>query len=373
MHILQILPDLSGHGAGRSALDLAQELVRQGHESTVISAGGEQVARLTLRGSRHIEMPLHKVGLRSLRLVGRLRRLFLELQPDVIHVRDRLPGWLAWLAWRRLPAQGRPRLVTSVDRLYPGNVYSGILAAGERVVATSQFVADHLQTNFAKKLRNRPHVIYRGVNTREFDRSAPISGHWHLRLLNDYPQLEGKHWLLLPAPLTPENGHREFLHMLAALAAEREDVFGLLLGESEGSNRYARQLEQLALELGLSDKVLFLGARRDMREIYASAQVTYSLPTGPRPVDATVTEALAMNCPVVTYRGGASGEIVQQCFPRGLVARDDNRALVNATREILDRPHEIDFRGFSLEETAAQTLSLYRELCEPQLVLAKVD
>ena len=373
MHIVQILPELSSYRAGRSTLDLTQELVRQGHESTVISNGGEQVARLTLRGSRHIEMPLHKGGIGSLRLVGRLRRLFLELQPDVIHVRDRLPGWLVWLAWRRLPAQERPRLVTSVDRLYPRNFYSGILAAGEQVIAASQVVADYLQHNFAKKLQSLPRVIYRGVNTREFDRSAPISGHWQLRLLNDYPQLEGKYWLLLPAPLTPGNGHREFLQMLAALASEREDTFGLLVGDPEGSDKYARQLEKLALDLGLSDKVLFLGQRRDMREIYASAQVTYSLPARPLSDDATVTEALAMNCPVVTYRDGASGEIVQQCFPQGLVARDDIAALVNATLEILDRPREIDFTGFSLEETAEQTLSLYRELCGPAPALANID
>ena len=373
MRIVQILSDLSGHPAGRSTLDLAQELVRLGHELTVISGGGEQVARLTLRGSRHIEMPLHKGGLRSLRLVGRLRRLFLELQPDVIHVRDRLPAWLVWLAWRRLPAGSRPRLVTAVDRLYPNSFYSGILAVGERVIAASQLVADSLQANFSKKLLSTPRVIHRGVNTREFDRSAPISGHWHLRLLNDYPQLEGKYWLLLPAPLTPEGGQREFLQMLAALASEREDVFGLLVGDSESSGKYARHLEQLALQLGLSDKVLFLGQRRDMREIYASAQITYSLPAGPLSVDTTATEALAMNCPVVTYRDGASGEIVQQCFPQGLVNRNDISALVTTTLEVLDRPRQIDFRGFSLEETASQTLALYRELCEPTPTLATAD
>ncbi|WP_193164696.1 glycosyltransferase [Microbulbifer hainanensis] len=365
MRIVQILPELNGGAVEKGVLDFAHELVRNGHESVVISNGGELVSRLTLRGSRHIQLPVHKKPFWSLRLVRRLRRVLLELQPDIIQVGARVPARLTWLAWRGLSEQQRPRLVTTVHNTSGVGFYAGLAASVEQVIAASRPVADYLQSQFGKKLRRPPLVIHRGVNTREFDRSAPISGHWQLRLLNDYPQLEGKNWLLMPARLTPAQGQRTFLQMLAALAQERQDVFGLIVGSGDpGREKYARQLEQLALDLGLSDKVLFLGERRDMRELYASAQITYHLAEAAEPGGDTVAEALAMNCPAIAYRDSAPAEVLQQCFPQGLVERDGIDALLAASLEILQRPRAIDFTGFSLEETTAQTLTVYEDLCQ---------
>ncbi|SDZ86607.1 glycosyltransferase [Microbulbifer marinus] len=366
MKIVQVLPVLEADVTGKAALDFAHELVRLGHESIVISGGGELVARLTLRGSQHIEMPLHKNSLWSLRLAGRMRRLLQELQADVVHVGSYMPAWITLRAWRGMPEEQRPRLVTAAHTFYRRNFYNGILASGERVIATSRRVADQLQERCGHKLRTPPHVVYRGVNTREFDRGAPISGHWQNRLLNDYPQLEGKNWLLMPAPLSPENGQTIFLQLLAALARQREDVFGLVVGAAgQGGEKFARRLEQQAFDLGLSDKVLFLGERRDMRELYASSQITYQLAKSSDSCGMTAAEALAMNCPVISFVDGDAVEMLQQCFPQGLVERGSLDALVEASLQVLERPQKISFSGFSHEDTAAKTLAVYRDLLQP--------
>ncbi|MFC6632071.1 glycosyltransferase [Microbulbifer taiwanensis] len=365
MKVVQILSGLDAGAVEKAALDFAHELVRLGHESIVISNGGELVPRLTLRGSRHIQMSLHRKSLWSLRQVSRLRRLLQELQADVVHVRSRMPAWITWLAWRGMAEGNRPRLVTCVHGQYSEILYSGVMASGERVIAASRGVADYLQARYGKRLRRPPQVIYRGVNTREFDRDAPISGQWQLRLLNDYPQLEGRHWLLMPARLAPDNGQGTFLQLLAVIARQRDDVFGLVVGGADpGMEKYARKLEQQALDLGLSDRVLFLGERRDMRELYASSQITYALPGRPEVVSPVAAEALAMDCPVVTYADGASAEILQQCFTAGLVERGNLEALVQASLQILECPQPVSFNGLSHEDTAAQTLAVYRELCQ---------
>ena len=364
MRIVQMLSDMDPGEVSRCALDFAGELVRQGHESIVISNGGELVSRLTLRGSRHILMPLHKESLWSLRLVGRLRRLLAELQADIVHAHAPVPAWLARRALRKMPEDNHPRLVTGAHGFHARGFYGGNLACGERVIAVSQCVAEHLQKYCGKKLHGPPQVIQRGVNTREFDRNAPVSGQWQLRLLNNNPQLEGKHWLLMPAPLAPGMGQGVFLQMLAALARQRQDVFGLIIGASQaGEEKYARKLEKLALNLGLSDKVMFLGERRDMRELYGSSQITYNLAECTQPYCATAGEALAMGCPVVAYKGGSAGEVLQQCFPQGLVDQGNLDAMVETSVQILERPQSIHFHDLSHEDTAARTLALYRELC----------
>jgi len=366
MRIVQILPELNGGATDKAALDFACELVRLGHESIVISNGGELVSRFTLRGGRHFEMPVHKTSFWSRGPVARLRRLLRELQADVIQVHGRVPSRIAWRAWRGLPEGERPRLVSAVHSVEPNGFCSAALVAASQVIAASQRVADQLLAQFGKKLQCPPRVIQRGVNTRELDRSAPISGHWQLRLLNDYPQLEGRHWLMMAAPLCPGCGQDTFLQLLSALAQERGDVFGLIVGAAApGREKYARNLERQALDLGLSDKVLFLGERRDMRELYASARLCIQLCEGADAGGETAAEALAMHCPVIAYDDGAAAELLRRCFPQGMVARGDFDGLVGACLRALEQSQPIDFRGFSLGGTAAQTLALYEEICQP--------
>ncbi|WP_345551013.1 glycosyltransferase [Microbulbifer aestuariivivens] len=345
---------------GRATLELGQELVRLGHESIVVSAGGELKDRLVLRGSRHVDMPLDRRRVLALRLVRPLRRLLLELDVDVVHARAPLPAWLFHLAIRGLPEAQRPKFVTSAHRVYKGGLFNSVMAAGQQVMAVSEFVAAQLRSEFSKKLVSTPEIVPGGINTRELDRNAPVSGHWHQRLLNDFPQLEGRNWLLLPAPLAPGMGHQQFLEMLSALNRQRGDIFGLVVGEvPPGGDKYARKLEQLALDLDLSGRVLFMGPRRDMRELYASARITYCLNETPEAYGQTAAEALAMHCPVIGYDLGGMAELLQKHFPLGLVHPGDPESLLRVTLAVLDGPVQVESSGLSLESMSQQVLSLY--------------
>ena len=46
MHIAQLLPELDFGGVERGTVDLANELIDQSHQSSVVSAGGKLVAEL---------------------------------------------------------------------------------------------------------------------------------------------------------------------------------------------------------------------------------------------------------------------------------------------------------------------------------------
>ncbi|MBM2830312.1 MAG: glycosyl transferase group 1, partial [Gammaproteobacteria bacterium] len=52
--VVQTLPALDVGGVERGTLEVAAELVRKGHRSIVISAGGRLVDRLIKDGSEHI-------------------------------------------------------------------------------------------------------------------------------------------------------------------------------------------------------------------------------------------------------------------------------------------------------------------------------
>ena len=103
MKVLQILPELHAGGVECSVLEIARHLVQQGHEALVVSHGGRLVAGLEAFGARHIAMPVHRKRLSSVFQVARLRRLLALERPDLLHLQSRVPGWIGWLAWRKLP------------------------------------------------------------------------------------------------------------------------------------------------------------------------------------------------------------------------------------------------------------------------------
>ena len=72
---------------------------------------------------------------------------------DIVHARSRAPAWSAWSAAR---ATGR-HFVTTFHNAYDAGLplkrwYNSVMARGERVIAISEFVAEHA----AERLRRRP-------------------------------------------------------------------------------------------------------------------------------------------------------------------------------------------------------------------------
>ena len=144
MKVLQILPAMNAGGVERGTLEVAAHLVKYGHEALVVSSGGRMVSALEALGARHFTLPVHRKNPLSLRQVRPLRQLLEKQRPDIVHIRSRVPGWLAWLAWRGMDPATRPRLVSTVHGFYSVNRYSAIMTKGERVIAVSDSIRDYI-------------------------------------------------------------------------------------------------------------------------------------------------------------------------------------------------------------------------------------
>ncbi|WGL15990.1 glycosyltransferase family 4 protein [Microbulbifer bruguierae] len=367
MKVIQLVPSLNAGGVERGTLDLARALVKAGHESIVVSSGGHMVAQLEMEGSCHIALPVHKKSLASLWQVRPLRRLIRELQPDILHVRSRVPAWLTYLAWKKLDPRTRPRLVSTAHGLYSVNRYSAIMASAEQVIAISECVKAYLEGNYAKHLRAEPEVIYRGVDTTEFSSAVPPKADWLETTTRKFPALCGRRWLLLPGRLTRWKGQEDFIHMVAALLRERDDVQGVIVGGVEKNKaHYEAELRMLASALGVADRITFTGHRSDIREWYRHAALVYNLSKKPEPFGRTVIEAAAMGVPIIGYDIGGPAESLRACFPQGLVENGNRAQLLAKTRELLDNRQGSRLGGeFTLQELAQRTLSLYQRLLSP--------
>jgi len=95
-----MLPALESGGVEKGTLEVGNYLVRNGHRSIVISAGGRLVAQLEREGSEHIAWPVGAKRLSTLGYIWRVRELLAREKPDILHLRSRLPAWIGekWLS-----------------------------------------------------------------------------------------------------------------------------------------------------------------------------------------------------------------------------------------------------------------------------------
>lgn len=364
MKVLQTLPELNSGGVERGTLEVAEYLVKNGHEALVVSNGGRQVEALEKLGGRHIAMPVHKKSPATLFQVGAFRALLEKEKPDILHIRSRAPGWVAWLAWRKMNPATRPRLVSTVHGFYSVNPYSAIMTKGERVIAVSNSIKDYILKNYPKTPSEKITVIHRGVSSEQFPRGYQPDALWLEKWKNDFPELAEKVVLLLPGRITRWKGQEDFIRVVAGLKQRGHAVHGLIVGETHPKKReFETELRHLASGLGVDSDISFLGHRGDIRDVMAVSDVVYSLSLDPEAFGRVSLEAMSIGKPVIAYSHGGVKEQLAAIFPDGLVEVGDVNSVIGLTADVLNRKSQPGSIGeFSLEKMLSATLGVYREV-----------
>jgi len=366
MRILQALPALHSGGVERGTVEFARQLAHLGHSSYVVSSGGPLADMLEQEGSTHITMPIHRKSLASFGQILPMVRLLKEVQPDILHVRSRMPAWIIHLALKALDKQQRPAVITSFHGMYSVNPYSAVMTKADHSIAVSNCVKDYVINNFSVP-EQKITVIQRGVDVNYF-RKRPPSEQWHQDLLLSYPHLRNKRILMMPGRITRWKGQIQFLEVMAELiqtapvSPNKPPCHGVIVGGAEpGKEHFLEELTQLRNQLGLQHHVSFLGQRSDMAELYQLADLVCHLSTKPEPFGRTVTEALASGTPVAAFNRGGAAETLQACFREGLVTPDDVSGFAQTAHHLLSHNQhtiKIPYR-FKLQAQTDTTLSVY--------------
>ena len=336
MKVIQILPELNAGGVERGTLEVGKYLTDLGHESIVISNGGRLVEPLESEGSRHITLPVHQKRLSSRKQVTVLRKLFEQERPDILHLRSRLPAWLAWLAWRKMDPLTRPRLVTTVHGMYSVHIYSKIMTRGEAVICVSNSVKDYVLKNYPDVPKKKLTVIHRGVDPAQFPYGFQPTADWLDQWQQDYSQLNGKYVITLPGRITRWKGPLDFIKVIATLKAQGIPVHGLLVGDPHPKKLDFLEEVKTAIQVtGLSNDITLVGHRSDLREIMAISDVVVSLSSEPEAFGRVSLEALSLKKPVAGYDHGGVHEQLSRILPEGRVSVGDTDAMAT----LLERWH----------------------------------
>ncbi len=141
--------------------------------------------------------------------------------------------------------------------------------------------------------------------------------------------------------LVPWKGQDVFLRALGRLSEAIPALKGLVVGAPGASRReksYARRLRALAQRLGLADRVLFTGFRRDIPAVLAASDVVVHGSSRPEPFGRVVLEAMASGRPVVATDAGGVPEIVDHGVSGFLVPPGDPQRMAESIGLLLRDP-----------------------------------
>lgn len=225
------------------------------------------------------------------------------------------------------------------------------------VIAVSQRIADDLRTLYHAKMPMR--VIYHGVDLQTFTPEQRPGVRDSVRGACGIAD----HEMAFLFVGDMRKGGRQCIQALSRLPS------GKLLFVSRSSHEPFRTM---AAELGVTDRVLFLGATREVAKYYAAADALL-LPTHYDSFAMVVTEAMASALPVVVSRQAGAAELIENGV-NGFVLEDFNGCAELAekmARLTTDRALALRLGAaarstaeqYSWDQIADRTMDLYRQVC----------
>ncbi|MBI2571205.1 MAG: glycosyltransferase [Candidatus Schekmanbacteria bacterium] len=146
---------------------------------------------------------------------------------------------------------------------------------------------------------------------------------------------------------------------------------GTQLPDGTEVTEYRRELEALAAQLGVGDRVTFTGFRRDTPEILASVQVSV-LPSLSEGLSNTLIESLCAGVPTVATRVGGNPEVIDDGVSGLLVPDRSAQALADGISRLLgdaalagrlgDTGKRRGRERFSVDRMVSRTLDQYEHL-----------
>jgi glycosyltransferase involved in cell wall biosynthesis len=129
----------------------------------------------------------------------------------------------------------------------------------------------------------------------------------------------------------PAKNHRIFLRVAARLAAKFERLEIVLAGDGP----LRAELEVFASQVGLGNRVRFLGDRHDIPAVLASLDITM-LPSSSESLSNVILESMAAGVPVIAAEVGGNPELLQHGITGCLVPLDEDSFVQAAERWLLN-------------------------------------
>lgn len=326
MRVLVLTDELEVGGTQRQIIHIVKGLDPKRFQPTVAYFRNRSFLadELERAGIPVVEIP--KRGRIDLAFVLRLRRFLLDNRFDLMHCFAFSAELWGAIARRLLPLQARPVLVTSIRNKYDWytpmqwRLKGWATHQSNAVIANSVAGGDH-----ALKMMGMPagsiDVIYNGVAD-----VAPGS----VAAAPD-PVRKGLVTALFVGRLVEQKNLDVLLRAMRRLRDQDVPVRLLVAGDGPLRDAHAAQIKRL----DLSGFIDLLGERSDVRDLMASADFLV-LPSLREGLPNVILEAMATGRAVIASAVGGSVELVEPMETGLLFPNDDDAALADAMRRMVE-------------------------------------
>ena len=172
--------------------------------------------------------------------------------------------------------------------------------------------------------------------------------------------------------LIPMKGHHIFLRAFAASLADWPTARALVVGGSDWGEEYGLYLQQLAVELGITNQVIFTGYRDDVQKLFMASDIFVHANTIHESFGLTIVEAMAVKRPVIATKTGGPEEIVLHGQTGFLVEPDNVSEMASYMRHLAGDPDLRQRLGEAGAARARQKYALSRMAQEFERVLLEL-
>jgi glycosyltransferase involved in cell wall biosynthesis len=292
------------------------------------------------------------LDLRNLAAARRVRDV--ATRYDLVHVHTPVASFITRLALRGRPRSGRPRVIYTAHGFHfyrGGPRLRGLLfrvleqLAGRwtdyLVVINREDEAAARRMLSAERVRYMPGI---GVDLDRYA-SAAVSEADVSWVRRELALGVAERLFLMVAEFIPRKRHRDALAAFARL--DRPDARLAFAG----TGPLVDEMKRRAAELGVADRVHFLGVRRDIPALVC-ASVAVLLPSEQEGLPRSAMESMSLGVPVVGSRIRGTADLLEGGGGL-LVPVGDMAALTDALARILDHPEEAREMGRRGRESVA--------------------
>jgi glycosyltransferase involved in cell wall biosynthesis len=372
--VLQLVPRLDPDELGGATVDVARALRAAGWRALVASAGGPLERELHAAGARMVRLPLDEDGLlRHWQNSRQIVKLVREEGVSLIHARSPELAAIAADLARRVS-----RLLVVTAHVMPDAdgrhdaPYRLALRAADRVIAVSEFAAEHLVNGLALE-PERVRAVPRWVDTDELD-PYRVRGHRVAAAAERCGLGVGPRVIGVPLEVAATDGTDLLLRSVARL--DLPDAALLFLGSLPQGREAVARLTAALRSAGLTDRARFASGVTDVAALLALVDVLLVPAVRPRAAMPLAAAAQAMGKPVIVTATGALPELVMPAVTGWLLPADDpgeiawalNLALKmgdDVRDRVARRAREFALTAFAAPAVLEQQLELYGDLLRP--------
>lgn len=369
-NILQIVPNLNCGGVERGTIDMSKAISANGDKSFVVTSGGALCDSLvdTTLFKRNVST---KNPLSIYRNIGFIQNLIKDHDIDLVHARSRAPAWSAYYACTRTNIP----FVTTFHGIYSlkssiKKYYNRVMTFGDRVIAVSNFVKQHLLENYAV-IEDNIRVIHRGVDLTYFSPEI-LDSTMKAKIIDKYNTNFSVPIIVMPSRMTSWKGQHILIEALSKI--KNLDFFCILAGDLSKHPDYVKRLHNLIMQHKLQSKVQIFGQENDVALLYNAADIVVSASLEPEAFGRSIVEAQAMKKIVIATNVGGAAETVENelnglhVMPNNIDDMSDKikyalSILGSSTAEKMQNAARKGVeKHFSLTQMQDKTIKLYNEL-----------